>query len=765
MEYSSYSARARVRAPLFLSPHHLPAVCVCVCPVLSASVVVSVRSFVMPPKKGKKKSLSHAQKMQQQQLRSRQKRAGDDAAHQLVSQASRVSALQGMATTVFTVDALDMKSTKCTNGEGKKTKGIGSHNAHKKGMTTTFAKEADYDVERRVKDARRPIGTAPKAYEELGVVMNDDDDDISDTRNATVEHQSIHAIDFMPRRPKWHRGGEKKETKNRLRLRERKAFAKWARRVKEKMVAKGGYPPAFEQNLEVWRQLWRAMERADVICCVLDARNPMLHFPAALYAHATRVHKKPLVCALNKIDQVPREAAEKWRKCLLEGLPGVDEVIGFIAVEQEQEQEQEEEKSDEDEEENEDEEDEEELAKKIYEPTLEMTVGKSAFISAAKRVAKYGKRWKNIVENDPHEDEDARLARTKKKNYAFFEDAFENIHGEDEENDDVPKDECVVALVGHPNVGKSSMINTLLGRKAVSVKATPGHTKTLQTLRLARGVWLCDSPGLVFPRLDVSLPEQIVGGIVPLPVVREPYSSLRWLAEMRDACKDRWKSYANSKTSNEKDRRLAEELSKTLPETLKVSALPTDMYDSEILELRDPSDVLEGFLPWSPLSLARETALKRKLLASGGRPDDRAGGVIALKRVLDGKSPYAVPPPTDAISVEARRDSSHAPYADEDVNIEDEEGFEEELEEMNRMDGGLPLKGEDDGDNTLGNDALDLIDYFEYEDPCFDANEFKNNLQAESSDDDDGDDDGSEEQRVRKGHSNAFAALSLDGDE
>jgi ribosome biogenesis GTPase A len=715
----------------------------------------------MPPK-GKKKPLSHAQKMQQQQLRSRQKRAGEDA-HQLVSQASRVSALQGMATTVFTIDALDMKSTKCTNGERKKTKGIGSRNAHKKGMTTTFAKEADYDVERRVKDARRPIGTAPKAYEELRVVMNDDD--ISDTRNVTVEHQSIHAIDFMPRRPKWHRGG-KKETKNRLRLRERKAFAKWARRVKEKMVAKGGYPPAFEQNLEVWRQLWRAMERADVICCVLDARNPMLHFPAALYAHATRVHKKPLVCALNKIDQVPREAAEKWRKCFLEGLPGVDEVIGFIAVEQEEEEE-EEEKSDEDEEENEDEEDEEELAKKIYEPTLEMTVGKSALISAAKRVAKYGKRWKNIVENDPHEDEDARLARTKKKNYAFFEDAFENIHGEDEGNDGVPKDECVVALVGHPNVGKSSMINTLLGRKAVSVKATPGHTKTLQTLRLARGVWLCDSPGLVFPRVDVSLPEQIVGGIVPLPVVREPYSSLRWLAEMRDACKDRWESYANSKTSNEKDRRLAEELSKTLPETLKVSALPTDMYDSEILELRDPSDVLEGFLPWSPLSLARGTALKRKLLASGGRPDDRAGGVIALKRFLDGKSPYAVPPPTDAISVEARRDSSHAPYADEDLNIEDEEDFEEELEEMNRMDGGLPLKGEDDGDNTLGNDALDLIDYFEDEDPCFDdaPNEFKNNLQAESSDDDDGDDDGSEEHRVKKGPSNAFAALSLDGDE
>ena len=168
------------------------------------------------------------------------------------------------------------------------------------------------------------------------------------------------------------------------------------------------------------------------------------------------------------------------------------------------------------------------------------------------------------------------------------------------------------------------MINTLLGRKAVSVKATPGHTKTLQTLRFAKGVWLCDSPGLVFPRVARQLTEQIVGGIVPLPIVREPYSSLRWLAEMRDACKDRWKAYADSKTSNEKDRRLAEELSKTLQETLKISALPTDLYDSEVLELRDASDVLEGFLPWSPLSLARETALKRKLLVSGGRPDERA---------------------------------------------------------------------------------------------------------------------------------------------
>ena len=715
----------------------------------------------MPPKTTKKKkSLSHAQKM----LQTQKARTGEGETTTTMMRATQLSALQGMATTVFTVDALDLKSTKVPSrggGGDKKTRGIGSRNAHKKGVQTTFAKEADYDVERRVKDARRPIGTEPKAYEELDVV-------VAKTKSATtisdyaiiVEHQSVEAIDFMPRRPKWSRKGDAKETsKNRLRLRERKAFAKWARRVKEKMVAKGGYPPAFEQNLEVWRQLWRAMERADVICCVLDARNPMLHFPAALYAHATRVHKKPLICALNKIDRVPREAAEKWRKCLMEGLPGLDEVIGFIAVEQDEDGMREEEEGEEEEEE---ELDEEELAKRVYEPTREMTVGKSALISAVKRVAKYGKRWKHVVEDDPHEDEDLRLHRTKTKNYAFFEDEFENIHGEDDEGDDAPKDECVVALVGHPNVGKSSMINTLLGRKAVSVKATPGHTKTLQTLRFAKGVWLCDSPGLVFPRVDASLPEQIVGGIVPLPIVREPYSSLRWLAEMRDACKDRWKAYADSKTSNEKDRRLAEELSKTLPETLKISALPTDLYDSEVLELRDASDVLEGFLPWSPLSLARETALKRKLLVSGGRPDDRAGGVIALKRVLDGKSPYAVPPPIDIVAIKARRDSAHAPFADEDVNIENEEGFEEELEEMNRNDNGLIL-AEDGGGGGGAHDALDLIDYFDDEDPCFDPAPKK--VDIKSNDDDSDESEGDERNSRKAGPSNAFAALSLDEDE
>ena len=33
----------------------------------------------------------------------------------------------------------------------------------------------------------------------------------------------------------------------------------------------------FEKNLEVWRQLWRVLERSDWAVQVVDARNPLLY--------------------------------------------------------------------------------------------------------------------------------------------------------------------------------------------------------------------------------------------------------------------------------------------------------------------------------------------------------------------------------------------------------------------------------------------------------------------------------------------------------
>lgn len=43
------------------------------------------------------------------------------------------------------------------------------------------------------------------------------------------------------------------------------------------------------------------------------------------------------------------------------------------------------------------------------------------------------------------------------------------------------------------------MLNSLVGRKVVSVSRTPGHTKYFQTYYLTPTVKLCDCPGLIFP--------------------------------------------------------------------------------------------------------------------------------------------------------------------------------------------------------------------------------------------------------------------------
>lgn len=59
-----------------------------------------------------------------------------------------------------------------------------------------------------------------------------------------------------------------------------------------------------------------------------------------------------------------------------------------------------------------------------------------------------------------------------------------------------------IGLTGYPNVGKSSVINAVLGKKKVGVASMPGKTKHFQTLKLTDVVTLCDCPGLVFPKIS-----------------------------------------------------------------------------------------------------------------------------------------------------------------------------------------------------------------------------------------------------------------------
>jgi len=61
-----------------------------------------------------------------------------------------------------------------------------------------------------------------------------------------------------------------------------------------------------------------------------------------------------------------------------------------------------------------------------------------------------------------------------------------------------------VGIVGFPNVGKSSVINSLKRSKAAATGNTPGVTKKMQEISLDKHIVLIDSPGVVLSTADQS---------------------------------------------------------------------------------------------------------------------------------------------------------------------------------------------------------------------------------------------------------------------
>ena len=59
-----------------------------------------------------------------------------------------------------------------------------------------------------------------------------------------------------------------------------------------------------------------------------------------------------------------------------------------------------------------------------------------------------------------------------------------------------------MGVIGYPNTGKSSVINSLMGKKCCKAAPVPGETKVWQYIALMKRIFLIDSPGVVYDTGD-----------------------------------------------------------------------------------------------------------------------------------------------------------------------------------------------------------------------------------------------------------------------
>jgi large subunit GTPase 1 len=127
---------------------------------------------------------------------------------------------------------------------------------------------------------------------------------------AAVGKQKAHKNRLtVPRRPHW----DSTTTPEQLDRMERDSLLEWRRGLAELQENNDLLMTPFERNLEVWRQLWRVIERSDLVVQIVDARNPLLFRSEDLERYVKDVDpRKENLLLVNKADMLTLEQRKAW---------------------------------------------------------------------------------------------------------------------------------------------------------------------------------------------------------------------------------------------------------------------------------------------------------------------------------------------------------------------------------------------------------------------------------------------------------------------
>ena len=117
----------------------------------------------------------------------------------------------------------------------------------------------------------------------------------------------------IPRRPAWSRS----QTAHEIEQQENMAFLEWRRdiaTIEQDNMTLAITP--FEKNVDIWRQLWRVIEKSDLLLQIVDARNPYFFYSADLEKYIGEVGQgeKQFVLLINKADYLTPELITHWNQ-------------------------------------------------------------------------------------------------------------------------------------------------------------------------------------------------------------------------------------------------------------------------------------------------------------------------------------------------------------------------------------------------------------------------------------------------------------------